>query len=91
MATLDKEHGRIVEDGPHDALVAHGGLYARLAARQFDEPRAEQREEALGEPARGVDQVAREDREDRRDLDAGPVERAAIPTRPFVRMPSASR
>ena len=33
--------GRIVETGTHDALVAHGGLYARLAARQFrDTPAA---------------------------------------------------
>jgi ABC-type multidrug transport system fused ATPase/permease subunit len=23
-------HGRVVEDGPHDALLAAGGLYARL-------------------------------------------------------------
>jgi len=29
--------GRIVEEGTHDALVARGGLYARLAALQFDE------------------------------------------------------
>jgi subfamily B ATP-binding cassette protein MsbA len=29
--------GRIVEDGTHDTLVARGGLYARLAALQFDE------------------------------------------------------
>ncbi len=29
--------GRIVEDGTHDALAARGGLYARLAARQFGE------------------------------------------------------
>ena len=28
--------GRVVERGTHDALVAEGGLYARLAARQFD-------------------------------------------------------
>jgi ABC-type multidrug transport system fused ATPase/permease subunit len=27
--------GRIVETGTHDALVARGGLYASLAARQF--------------------------------------------------------
>jgi len=33
------DHGRIVEQGPHDALVAAGGLYARLAALQFDESR----------------------------------------------------
>ncbi|MBL8393158.1 MAG: ATP-binding cassette domain-containing protein [Candidatus Accumulibacter sp.] len=29
------EHGRVVEDGTHAALVASGGLYARLAALQF--------------------------------------------------------
>ncbi|KHK92539.1 ABC transporter transmembrane domain-containing protein [Novosphingobium malaysiense] len=31
------ENGRIVEDGNHDSLTAAGGLYARLAALQFDE------------------------------------------------------
>ena len=30
------EHGRIVETGTHAALSAAGGLYARLAALQFD-------------------------------------------------------
>lgn len=30
------DHGRIVESGRHDELVARGGLYARLAALQFD-------------------------------------------------------
>ena len=29
------EHGRIVDTGTHDALVAKGGLYARLARLQF--------------------------------------------------------
>ncbi|WP_116598675.1 ABC transporter transmembrane domain-containing protein [Primorskyibacter marinus] len=29
------DHGRIVASGPHDALVAQGGLYARLARLQF--------------------------------------------------------
>ena len=29
------EHGRIVAQGTHDALVAQGGLYARLARMQF--------------------------------------------------------
>ena len=29
--------GRIVDEGRHDELVARGGLYARLAALQFDE------------------------------------------------------
>ena len=31
------EHGRIVEQGRHDELARAGGLYARLAALQFDE------------------------------------------------------
>ena len=29
------EHGQIVAQGKHDALVAEGGLYARLARLQF--------------------------------------------------------
>jgi ATP-binding cassette subfamily B protein len=29
------DHGRVVEDGTHAALVAKGGLYAGLAALQF--------------------------------------------------------
>jgi subfamily B ATP-binding cassette protein MsbA len=29
------DHGRIVEQGPHAALLASGGLYARLHAMQF--------------------------------------------------------
>jgi ATP-binding cassette subfamily B protein len=29
------DHGRIVEEGTHDSLVARGGLYARLAKLQF--------------------------------------------------------
>jgi ATP-binding cassette subfamily B protein len=32
---LVMEHGRVVEEGTHDSLVAHGGLYARLARLQF--------------------------------------------------------
>jgi ATP-binding cassette subfamily B protein len=31
------DHGRIVEEGKHAALSAAGGLYARLAALQFDD------------------------------------------------------
>ncbi|MCP8893998.1 ABC transporter ATP-binding protein/permease [Shinella daejeonensis] len=38
IAALDRlivmDHGRIVEEGTHAALVAHGGLYASLWARQ---------------------------------------------------------
>jgi ATP-binding cassette subfamily B protein len=30
------DDGRIVEEGTHQALVAKGGLYARLAKLQFD-------------------------------------------------------
>jgi ATP-binding cassette subfamily B protein len=30
------DHGRIVEEGTHDTLVARGGLYARLARLQFE-------------------------------------------------------
>ena len=37
LVVLDR--GRVVEEGPHDALLARGGLYARLYQRQFrDEP-----------------------------------------------------
>jgi len=32
---LVMDHGRIVEEGTHDSLVAQGGLYARLARLQF--------------------------------------------------------
>jgi ATP-binding cassette, subfamily B, bacterial len=30
------DEGRIVEEGAHAALVAQGGLYARLARLQFE-------------------------------------------------------
>jgi len=37
LVVLDR--GRVVEEGTHDALLAQGGLYARLYQRQFrDEP-----------------------------------------------------
>ena len=35
------DHGAIVATGTHDKLVADGGLYARLAALQFDLHEAE--------------------------------------------------
>jgi ATP-binding cassette subfamily B protein len=34
---LVMDHGRIVEEGPHDALLARDGMYARLARLQFTE------------------------------------------------------
>jgi ATP-binding cassette subfamily B protein len=34
------DQGRIVATGPHDALVADGGLYARLARLQFTDGQA---------------------------------------------------
>ena len=30
------DNGKIVSEGKHDALISEGGLYARLAERQFD-------------------------------------------------------
>ena len=45
---LVMEDGRIVEEGRHDALVARGGLYARLARLQFDERSGEPGSEAAG-------------------------------------------
>jgi ATP-binding cassette subfamily B protein len=32
------EAGRVIATGPHERLVAEGGLYARLAALQFNDP-----------------------------------------------------
>ncbi len=39
LIVLDR--GRKIAEGPHARLVAQGGLYARLAALQFDAPAAE--------------------------------------------------
>ncbi|MSP50228.1 MAG: ATP-binding cassette domain-containing protein [Alphaproteobacteria bacterium] len=48
LATVQKasrivviDQGRVVATGTHDELVRQGGLYARLAALQFDRPRLE--------------------------------------------------
>ena len=45
LATVQKadrilvmDHGRVVATGSHAELIAEGGLYARLAALQFDQP-----------------------------------------------------
>jgi ATP-binding cassette subfamily B protein len=35
---LVMDQGRIVEEGTHDALLAEGGLYAKLAQLQFTAP-----------------------------------------------------
>lgn len=48
------EAGRVVEEGTHDALVARGGLYARLAALQFEGTAG--REPARTEPQDEVSQ-----------------------------------
>jgi ATP-binding cassette subfamily B protein len=37
---LVMDGGAIVEEGTHEALVRHGGLYARLARLQFREDAA---------------------------------------------------
>ena len=46
LATVQKadrivgmDEGRVVAEGTHRALMARGGLYARLAALQFDDGR----------------------------------------------------
>ena len=51
---LVMEAGRIVEEGDHAALVAKGGVYARLARLQFDSGAA-----ALGETPSKPERSAR--------------------------------
>jgi ATP-binding cassette subfamily B protein len=41
------DHGRIVEEGTHADLVRKGGLYARLAALQFEQPSLAEAEQSL--------------------------------------------
>jgi ATP-binding cassette subfamily B protein len=41
------DHGRIVEEGTHADLVRKGGLYARLAALQFEQPSPAEAEQSL--------------------------------------------
>jgi ATP-binding cassette subfamily B protein len=36
------DHGRIVEEGTHDSLLAGGGQYARLARLQFTDQEGRQ-------------------------------------------------
>ncbi|NNG03053.1 MAG: ATP-binding cassette domain-containing protein [Inquilinus sp.] len=43
------EAGRLVATGRHAELIAQGGLYARLAALQFDLPAEQHRQAAAGE------------------------------------------
>ena len=40
------EHGRLVEQGTHAALLARGGRYARMWSRQLSEPDAEETDAA---------------------------------------------
>jgi subfamily B ATP-binding cassette protein MsbA len=44
------EQGRVVEQGPHDQLLAQGGLYARLHAMQFGVPEAARPTAEAGPP-----------------------------------------
>ena len=39
LSTVVMDQGRIVASGTHGELIQAGGLYARLAALQFDQAR----------------------------------------------------
>jgi ATP-binding cassette subfamily B multidrug efflux pump len=53
IAAMDRlivmDHGKIVEEGDHRSLLAHGGIYARLWAHQSGGFLGEEAEEAEGE------------------------------------------
>jgi ATP-binding cassette, subfamily B, bacterial MsbA len=55
LVVLDR--GRIVEEGSHESLVARGGLYARLAARQF--PDAQESGESTVDGSASLDHLSR--------------------------------
>ena len=70
LATVQKadrivvmDAGRVVAEGTHQALMARGGLYARLAALQFDDGRAR---DAAGD-AEAVGDAPRARRDSRRE------------------------
>ncbi|RRS02220.1 ABC transporter ATP-binding protein [Glycomyces terrestris] len=46
------EHGTVVEQGPHEKLLAAGGPYARLYEAQFARPAVEEEEAVTAAPAR---------------------------------------
>ena len=58
IAAMDRivvmDEGRVVEDGPHEALIARGGLYARLWSRQSGGFIGADKPEADGPPVPGA-------------------------------------
>ncbi|HUS14273.1 MAG TPA: hypothetical protein VM536_04555, partial [Chloroflexia bacterium] len=49
------EDGRLVEDGHHADLVAHGGLYARLWQQQHGRPEGGPAPDPVPGPGKGTD------------------------------------